>query len=167
MAHSRKKVILRTTADVVHAGYLPSSDFVVDGQVELLDLSGRLVAVPLREVRMICYVRDLNLGEAQPEQLTRRTFLARPRTEGLWVRIGLENGEGLEGLAALDASLLDGLLGDKGVFLIPPDVRCNTQRVFVPRGAILDFRVVAVVTNPSKGKVKVRGETGELPFPAG
>ena len=167
MAHSRKKVILRTNADVVHAGYLPAAGFVMDGRVELLDLSGRIVAVPLDEVRTIAYVRDFNLGEAEPEQLTRRVFLTRPRTEGLWVRLQLANGDGLEGLAALDASLLDGVLRDEGLFLLPPDVRCNTQWVFVPRTAMVEFQALAVVTSPSKAKGKARVETGELPFPIG
>ena len=170
MAQSRKKAIVRTVADEVHTGYLPISGFALAGHIELLDLSGRVVSIPLERTRTIAFVRDFNLGEPQPEQLTRRTFLARPRTEGLWVRLVLEDGGALEGLAPLDASLLDGLLGDLGLFLIPPDVRCNTQRVFVPRTAIREFQIVAVITSPSKNEKPQqpgRVESGNLPFPAG
>lgn len=167
MAHSRKKVILRTIRDEIYAGYLPASGFVSGGAIELLDLTGRIISVAAAETRTVSYVRDFNLGEEHPEQLTRRTFLARPRTEGLWVRLVFENGETLEGLAALDAALLDGLLEDSGLFLAPPDVRCNTQRVFVPRSAIAEFRVLAVVTNPSKVKASGRVRSAELPFPHG
>lgn len=167
MAHSRKKVILRTIRDEVYAGYLPASGFVSGGAIELLDLTGRIVTVAADETRMVAYVRDFNLGEEHPEQLTRRAFLARPRTEGLWVSLMLENGEPLEGLAALDAALLDGLLEDSGLFLAPPDVRCNTQRVFIPRSAIAEFQVLGVVTNPSKMKVSARVQSAELPFPRG
>ena len=89
MALSRKKVILRTRADEVYAGYLPVSEFVAAGSIELLDLTGRILTVPLAATRMVAYVRDFNLGEVHPEQLTRRTFLARPRAEGLWARLVL------------------------------------------------------------------------------
>ena len=170
MANSRKKVILRTIKDAVHAGYLASTGFVRNGQIELLDLSGRIVTVAVAETRTVAYVRDFNLGQENPEQLTRRTFLARPRTEGLWMRLELENGEELEGLAAIDLTLLDNLLQDLGLFLTPPDVRCNTQRVFVARSAIRKLQVVAVVTSPSKVKAAVKDGTerirsAELLFP--
>ena len=170
MASSRKKVILRTTEDAVFTGYLQSSGFARDGKIELLDLTGRVVTVALAETRMVAYVRDFNLGQDDPEQLTRRTFLTRPRSEGLWVRLVLENGEELEGLAAIDLSLLDGAMEDFGLFLTPPDVRCNTQRVFIPRTSIRMLQVVAVVTSPSKGKVATKaiaepGQFTKLPFP--
>ncbi len=169
MAHSRKKAIVRTTVDEVYIGYLPAAGFVGENRtVELLDPGGRIVTIALAQIRMIAFVRDFNLGEAHPEQLTRRTFLARPRAEGLWVRLMLQNGDALEGLAASDASLLDELLDDFGLFLTPPDVRCNTQRVFVPRTAITKLQVVAVVTSPSKKdapKVAGREQTERLPFP--
>ena len=119
---------------------------------------------------MVSYVRDFNLGEEHPEQLTRRSFLARPRSEGLWVRLVLENHEELEGMAAIDLSLLDGVVEDFGLFVTPPDVRCNTQRVYIPRSSIRSLRVVALVTNPSKSKDAGRArpeevKSPELPFP--
>ena len=170
MGLSRKKAIVRTVEDELFTGYLPVAGFAANGLIEMLDLDGRIASIPSQRVRTIAYVRDFNLRTANPEQLTRRTFLARPRSEGLWVRLVLENDDQLEGLAALDASLLDGLLDDAGVFLTPPDVRCNTQRVFVPRTAIKEFHVVAVVTTPSRKEKAMqpgRSGTGDLPFPPG
>ncbi|MEO6817404.1 MAG: hypothetical protein ABI177_11965, partial [Edaphobacter sp.] len=57
-----------------------------------------------------------------------------------------------EGLAPIDTSLLDDLIGDAGLQLIPPDIRSNTQRVFVPRTAIADLQLIAVITTPSRKK---------------
>ena len=154
MATSQKKVIVRTLTNVLHSGYLPPTRLLgCDGAVDLLDLDGRILPVPLNTVRWIAYVRDFNLNDTvDPERLTRRTFLARPRAEGLWLRVMLTGNEVLEGLAPIDLSLVDGLLEDRGLFLIPPDIRSNTQRLYVPRTSFLDVQVLAVITTPSKPK---------------
>jgi hypothetical protein len=157
MANSRKKVLLRTRAGAVQAGYLPLSGLVEgppgNEAIPLLDLEGRIIAFALHSVRWVAFVRDFNLGDTtDPERLTRRTFLARPRTEGLWVRLTLIGEDVLEGLAPIDLSLADSLLEDRGIYLIPPDIRSNTQRLFVPRLALTSLLVLAVVTNPSRVK---------------
>jgi hypothetical protein len=170
MASSRKKVLLRTLDDNILPGYLPVSGFVeADARiptVPLLDLEGRVTAIALEKVQSIAFVRDFNLDDKQdPERLTRRTFLARPRTEGLWVRLTLAGGNLFEGLAPIDISLIDGLLCDRGIFLIPPDIRSNTQRIYIPRSAILDIQLLAVITTPSRTKiVKPRSEIPQAPL---
>jgi hypothetical protein len=159
MSNARKKVIVRRLSGETLPGYLPLSGFVrgiaPDQAIELLDLSGRIVAVTLREVKMVSFVRDFNLADTvNPERLTRRTFLARPRNEGLWLRLTLRTAERepevLEGLAAMDLSLIDSIMEDAGLHLSPPDNRSNTQRIFVPRSAISDLQVLGVITSPSK-----------------
>lgn len=162
MPSSRKKVIVRTIDGMVQHGYAPQSGMVsANTAAELLDLEGRTLTVPLIEVRWIAFVRDFNLGDKlEPERLSRRTFLARPRSEGLWIRLRLAGGELIEGLAALDVSLLDGLLEDRGLYLIPPDVRSNTQRLFVPRSAMVEVQLLAVITNPSKTKPAAAASKG-------
>ncbi|GGG85131.1 hypothetical protein GCM10011585_31240 [Edaphobacter dinghuensis] len=142
----------RITGETV-PGYLPLAAFVRNGTVDLLDLSGHVISIGLTDIKYICYVRDFNLNDtANPERLTRRTFLARPRTEGLWLRLTFRTEDQLEGLAPIDASLLDDLIGDAGLQLIPPDIRSNTQRVYVPRTAITDLQLLAVITTPSRKK---------------
>lgn len=151
MSNTRKKVIVRRFSGDALPGYLPLAGFVRNSAVDLLDLSGRILALPLSDIKTICYVRDFNLADAQnPERLTRRTFLARPRTEGLWLRITFRSGDLLEGLAATDNTLLDALTDDAGLFLTPPDTRSNTQRLYVPRAAITDLHLLAVITTPSR-----------------
>ncbi|WP_188555086.1 DUF6982 domain-containing protein [Edaphobacter dinghuensis] len=153
MSSSRKKVIVRRITGETVPGYLPLAAFVRNGTVDLLDLSGHVISIGLTDIKYICYVRDFNLNDtANPERLTRRTFLARPRTEGLWLRLTFRTEDQLEGLAPIDASLLDDLIGDAGLQLIPPDIRSNTQRVYVPRTAITDLQLLAVITTPSRKK---------------
>jgi hypothetical protein len=173
MAGSRKKVLVRRKDHTVQAGYLPASGLVnrATGDLELLDVGGRLVMVPLQEIRYVAYVRDFNLDDTtMPERLTRKTFSGRPRTEGLWVRVSFEDGDVLEGLSGLDLALVDDAITDSGIYLVPPDIRSNTQRLFVPRAAIAGLLVMGVVTTPSKMMVESRAKKkheGELnlPFP--
>lgn len=151
MSISRKKVLVRRFSGDALPGYLPAGGFVHAGAVELLDLGGRILPLPLADIKHISFVRDFNLTDvANPERLTRRTFLARPRTEGLWVRLTFRTGDLFEGLAAPDLSLLDGLVEDGGLFLAPPDTRSNTQRLFIPRAAIAELQLIAVITSPSR-----------------
>jgi hypothetical protein len=142
MPVSRKKVIVRKLSRDWLAGYLPPSAFVVQEQAEMLDLSGKLVSVPMTEVKWICFVRDFQSGDAnQPERLLRKTFVTRPRSQGLWVRVRLKDNDLIEGLAPNDLSLLEG----EGIFLVPPDTRSNTQRIFLPRQAVAELDILAVI----------------------
>jgi hypothetical protein len=154
MSNSRKKVIVRRFTGDTLPGYLPLSS-IVRGQtmLDLLDLTGRIVPLLLTDIKMVSYVREFNLGDTvNPERLARRTFLARPRSEGLWLRLTFRTGEALEGLAATDLSLLDSIQNDAGLHLVPPDTRTNTQHIFVPRSAITDLQVLGVITTPSRRK---------------
>ncbi|HEY0264937.1 MAG TPA: hypothetical protein VGC07_10485 [Granulicella sp.] len=157
MANAQKKVIVRCFNGAILPGYLPVGAFVrqetAGPQLDLLDLAGRVASLPLEDVKIVSYVRDFNLSDTtNPERLARRTFLARPRTEGLWLRLTLRTGEQLEGLAATDLTLLTSILEDNGLFLTPPDTRSNTQRLFIPRLAITELQLIAVITSPSKKK---------------
>ena len=157
MSSSRKKVIIRRFAGDVVCGYLPFAAFVRGSggsqMLDLLDLSGRIVEFHLSDIKTVSYVRDFNLGDAiNPERLTRRAFLARPRSEGLWLRITFQSGDLLEGLAATDLSFLDSLIEDSGLHMAPPDIRANTQHLFVPRSAIAELQILAVISNPSRPK---------------
>jgi hypothetical protein len=158
MAGSPKKVIIRTITDDVHVGYLPVSGIVGGGElspaVAFLDLEGRIISIALASVRWIAYVREFNRGKLDdPEGLSRRTFLARPRSEGLWLRLTMVGDELMEGLAPLDLALIDALLQYRGIFLTPPDIRSNTQRLFVPRTAFTSCQAVAVISRPTRMKV--------------
>jgi hypothetical protein len=147
MPVSRKKVIVRKLSRDWLSGYLPPASFVANEQVEMLDLAGKLVSVALAEIKWICFVRDFQSGDANhPERLLRKTFVTRPRTQGLWIRVRLKDNEVIEGLAQNDLTLLEG----EGLFLIPPDTRSNTQRIFLPRQAVAELDVLAVIKTGSR-----------------
>jgi hypothetical protein len=157
MSSAHKKVIIRRFTGETLPGYLPLSTFVrsqpPQPALDLLDLSGRIIPLLLNDIKYISYVRDFNLNDTvNPERLTRRTFLARPRTEGLWLRMVFRTGDVLEGLAPTDLSLLDDVLNDAGLHLIPPDTRSNTQRLYVPRSSVVELQLLAVITTPSRRK---------------
>src|SRR5271168_1320682 len=153
MSSARKKVIVRRFTGETLPGYLPLSGFVRNRAIDLLDLAGRVIPLLLNEIKHVCYVRDFNLHDTiNPERLTRRTFLAKPRTEGLWLRMTFRSGDLLEGLAPIDISLTDDLINDTGLHLTPPDTRSNTQRIYVPRTSLTELQLVAVITTPSPRK---------------
>jgi hypothetical protein len=157
MSSAHKKVIIRRFTGETLPGYLPLASFVrnrpAQHALDLLDLGGRIVPLLISDIKYISYVRDFNLTDtANPERLTRRTFLARPRTQGLWLRMIFRTGDVLEGLAPTDISLLDDILNDTGLHLTPPDTRSNTQRLYVPRSSLAELQLLAVITAPSRRK---------------
>ena len=142
MSNSRKKVIVRKLSRDWLSGYLPPADFIAQGEFGVLALDGKVTSVRIADVKWICFVRDFNSGEPEhPERLLSKTFSRRPRTQGLWLRARLKDNDSIEGLAQNDSSLLD----SNGLFLIPPDSRSNTQRIFLPRLAIKELEILAVV----------------------
>jgi hypothetical protein len=154
MPSSRKKAIARRfTRDWV-AGYIvfdgSSPDgFLKDNSLELLALDGKVVSLDLRTIKWLCIVRDFNSGEVDnPERLLRKSFAGRPRTEGLYLRATLTDGDQIEGIASNDLSLITA----QGLLLTPPDVRSNTQRVWIPVASLSELEVVAVIGGAAKKK---------------
>ena len=153
MSSAHKKVIVRRVTGETLPGYLPLSTFVRNRGIELLDLSGRVIPLLINDIKHICYVREFNLHDTvNPERLTRRNFLARPRTEGLWLRMTFRGGDILEGLAPTDVGLVDDVINDAGLHVSPPDTRSNTQRIYVPRTSLTELQLLAVITTPSRRK---------------
>jgi len=141
MPASRKKVIVRKLSHEWFSGYLPSPFPVHDGEFGVLDLDGKVTFVALAAVKWICFVREFSSSAADPEHLRMKAFLRRPRSQGLWLRARLKDNDCIEGLAQNDINLLD----DHGFFLLPPDSRSNTQRLFLPRAAVRELEVLAVI----------------------
>jgi hypothetical protein len=156
MASGQKKVVIRRFAGPLAWGYLPQTALVRDDQVSLMAVDGRITSIFLNEIKTIAYVHDFNLDDPiEPERIGRRSYLARPRGEGLWLKLIFQDGDSLEGLTAVGLTLLDALIADQGLFLTPPDGRGNTQRLFVPRSAMGSLEVLGYVTAPSKRAVRI------------
>ena len=136
MSSTRKKVIVRKLDRDTAAGYV-GSEYIADGKLELLNTAGNVVTIALSEIKGVYFVREFS----EPESLTRKTFTSRPRAEGLWVRLHFRDNEIIEGLMPNDL-VQEGI---DGFSIIPPDTRSNTQRIFVPRSALAQMVVIAVI----------------------
>ena len=147
MASNLKPVIVRKFSRDWLAGYAGVSFGHDAAELEILDLTGKVVRIAWDQVKWVCYVRDFPAHAstpnalATPERILHKRFAIRPRTAGLWLRMTLNDGDELEGLAANDRSLVDGA----GLLLTPPDTRSNTQRIYIPRQAIQSLEVVSLI----------------------
>jgi hypothetical protein len=137
MPSTHKKVIVRKMDRDTVSGYVAPSQFVHEGKLELLNTSGTVISIDLREIKGVYFVREF--GDS--ESLTRKTFTSRPRSEGLWVRLRFKDSEILEGLMPADLTQTM----PEGFLVNPPDQRSNTQRIFVPRSALESLTVLAVI----------------------
>ncbi len=136
MPSTHKKVIVRKMDRDSVQGYV-APVFIADGKVELLNTSGKVVLIELADVKGVYFVREFD----ESENFARKTFATRPRTEGLWVRLKFRDNEILEGMMPNDLTQLSG----EGFLFTPPDTRSNTQRIFVPRSALAELTVLAVI----------------------
>ncbi len=145
MPSTHKKVIIRKLDRDTMQGHVTAT-FIVDGKLEMLNLAGKLVSVDLKEVKGVYFVRDFG----DTEDLIRKTFTTRPRTEGLWVRLHFRDNDVLEGMMPNDLTQIL----PEGYFVNPPDARSNTQRIFVPKTALSDLGVLAVIGAPGARRRK-------------
>ncbi len=78
-------------------GYV-AANFIADGKLELLNTSGNAIALDLKDIKGVYFVREF--GDS--ESVSRKTFAGRPRTEGLWVRLEFRDKDMLEGMMQND-----------------------------------------------------------------
>lgn len=164
MSSARKPVIVRKFSREWYAGYAGAYLGQDSPVLEILDLTGKVLTIGWDAVKWVCYVRDFSSGtdQANPERLLQKRFSVRPRAAGLWLRMTLNDGDELEGIAANDRSLIMGA----GILVTPPDTRSSTQRIYVPRQAIQSLEVVSLIGAPGrKRKPEPRPSEPEL-FPA-
>ena len=154
MPTTHKKVVVRKMDRDSVSGYV-SAQFVQDGKLELLNTSGTVISMDLREIKGVYFVREF--GDS--ESLTRKTFTSRPRSEGLWVRLRFKDNEILEGL--MPADLTQNM--PEGYLVNPPDLRSNTQRIFVPRLALASVEVLGVIGSSARRRpAKKPEDDGQL-----
>jgi len=145
MASARKPVIVRKFSKDWQGGYAGADDLGGSAELVILDPSGKVIRIPWDEVKWVCSVRELASSDsASPERLLRKRFSVRPRHAGIWLRISLTDGDEIEGLAANDRSLIEGV----GLLIIPPDTRSNTQRLYIPRQSIQSLELLGVIQPP-------------------
>jgi hypothetical protein len=136
-ASTHKKVAVELQDRKLLKGYLNPTRLPGLEFIDLLTPEGEHQEIPIEKIRAIYFVRDLN----EDIGLDRKSFLSRPKLDGLWVRLRFRDGDNLEGVIPND------LLGflDNGLQITPPDFNSNTDRIFVPRAALTELTVLGVV----------------------
>lgn len=143
MPSTHKKVVVRKMDRDALNGYVGST-FIVDGKLEMLNTTGNVVLMDLSDVKGVYFVREFGDSEG----LVRKTFTTRPRSEGLWVRLRFRDNEVMEGMMPNNLNQM----APEGYFINPPDTRSNTQRIFIPRAALTELRVLAVIGGQPRRK---------------
>jgi hypothetical protein len=148
---TKKAVIRRFDRETV-AGFVNPNTYLQPAGVEVMTPSGNFVVVPYPEVKAVSFVRDFETADPSRE---RKVFNTRPKTDGLWLRMTLRDGEVMEGVLANNLLALDAY----GFNVVPPDAYSNHQRIFVPRTALKEVQVLGVVGSAlrrRKGKAAVK-----------
>lgn len=136
-ASTHKKVVIELLEKKLLRGYLNPMRLPKAEVVDLLTPEGAHEEVPLEKVRAIYFVQDLQ----EDIEMERKSFLSRPKLDGLWVRLRFRDGESLEGVIPNDLLAFQ----DNGLQMTPPDFNSNTDRIFVPRTALTELTVLGVV----------------------
>lgn len=136
-ASTHKKVAVFLLDGTSEPGYLSPAALEEGDAIDLLTPGGEHRSIPLNDVKAVCFVREFT-GPFEPE---RKTFLSRPKLDGLWIRLRFRDDDEMEGVAPND---LLAMLGS-GVQLTPPDLHGNVVRMFIPRSALVEMKVLGVV----------------------
>lgn len=140
-ASTNKKVVIERFEREALRGFINPQTWLGEADIELLLTDGTLRKIPYEEVKVISFVKDLDGATASAD---RRTFTTRPKSEGLWVRMLFRDGDHLDGILANQLLGLDA----HGFDVMPPEAAANTQRVFVPRSALTELKVLGVIGSP-------------------
>lgn len=136
---TRKQVVVRKLDKGLVKGFVDPVRYLHPEGLEMLDRKGRLLHIPLDEVKGVFFVRKF---EGNPNACERKVFHSRPRLAGLWVRLTFKDNEVMEGLVANNLLDMDPL----GFSVTPPDLSSNNLRIFIPRSALSTFEVLGVVS---------------------
>lgn len=136
-----KKVVIRRFDRESVTGFVNPSSYLQPGGIEVLSPAGTVSILPYAEVKVVCFVRDFGSAEAEPEQ---KLFHARPKMDGLWVRMRFNDDELLDGLLPNDLLQMDSF----GFTVVPPNPSSNNQKLFVPRSALREFQILGVIGSP-------------------
>jgi hypothetical protein len=135
---THKQVVVHKLDKGLVKGFVDPESYLRPDAMEVLDREGRLVNIPLSEVKGVFFVRKF---EGNPQGSERKVFRSRPRLAGLWVRLTFKDNEVLEGVVPNNLLAMNPL----GFSLTPPDPSSNNLRLFIPRSALVGIEVLGVV----------------------
>lgn len=136
-----KKVTVRRFQREALSGFVNPQTYLQPEGVEVLTTNGAVSLVPYQELKAVCFVREFLPDNPSAE---RKAFATRPRKEGLWVRLLFRDGDTMETVMANNLLQVEG----PGLTITPPDPYSNNQRMFIPRTALTDVKVLGVVGSP-------------------
>ena len=154
---THKKVVVELLDRKSHRGYINPARLVDSAPLDLLTAHGEHEEILRDKIRAVYFVRDLN-DNFEPE---RKTFLSRPKLDGLWVKIRFLDDGLLEGVIPND--LLN--LLDQGLYLTPPDFHAKADRIYVPRTALASLSVLGVVGIARRKRATAAAATGTAAQP--
>jgi hypothetical protein len=134
---THKKVVVELLDKKLVRGYVNPGRLPGAVSLDLLTPEGEHEEIAITGVRAVYFVRDL----AEDIEMERKSFLSRPKLDGLWVRMRFLDGEALEGVIPNDLLAFV----DNGLQITPPDFNSNTDRIYVPRSALSELTVLGVV----------------------
>jgi len=153
-ASTNKKVLVARFERETLAGFVQSVGDSEAGSLELLTQEGSLVQVPYQEVKAVCFVRDFDGGETWREH---RSYLTRPKSAGLWLRLRFRDGDSIEGMVSNNLMQVE----STGFSIVPPDPTFQNQKIFVPRAALSDVQVLGVIGSPLRRRAAKAAEKDE------
>jgi hypothetical protein len=156
LASNKKVLVARFDRESIQ-GFVQTPAGLEGDALELLRPEGSLVRVPFAETKLVCFVRDFEVGETWQDH---RAFATRPKTPGLWVRFRFRDGDWLEGI--LPNNLLQ--VEAAGFSAVPADPSYQNQRIFVPRLALASVEVLGVIGSSlrSRRPAKKPEDDGQL-----
>lgn len=146
---THKKVVVLLLDRTPVRGYLNPALLGHLETINLLTPDGEHWEVALTDVKSVYFVREFT----EPFEPERKVFLSRPKLDGLWVRLKFRDADVMEGIVS--NNLLD--LLDTGVHLTPPNLHGNSLRMFIPRSALEEMKVLGVVGVARRAPGAVRG----------
>jgi len=151
---SNKKVLIARFDRETLFGFVQTPGGFRSDSVELLSPEGSLFQIPYSEIKAVCFVRDFESGETWREH---RSFAARPKSPGLWVKLLFRDHDSIEGMLANNLLLIE----SNGFNVIPPDPTFQNQRIFVPRAALEEVQVLGVIGSAVKRRPAKRAPKDE------
>ena len=143
-ASTNKKVtVVRFDREPV-TGFVQLGTYLGADGVELLTPAGSVSQIPYGDVKCVAFVRE---WESPSILLEKKSFASRPKQEGLWVRLDWRDLDWTEALLA--NRLLE--IEPHGFTVVPPDSGANAHRLFVPKAALREMKVLGVIGIKSPG----------------
>ena len=136
-----KKVVIRRFDRESVTGFVNPRTYLQPAGIEVLSTAGTVSILPYADVKVVYFVRDFPSAEPEPDQ---KLFHARPKLDGLWVRMRFTDDEVLDGLLPNDLLQMDFF----GFTVVPPNPSSNNQKLFVPRSALREFQILGVIGSP-------------------